>query len=468
MENIINRFKTSALVKSSFWYTVGNFFIKGISFLTIPIFTNIMTVEEYGLVNNFTAIASIVTLFIGLSLNGSINNANFEFKEDIEGYMSSILFLSTISVAVFSVVGNSIYVFQSNLFGQTQIIFNLMIIYSYGNFLISFLLAYHTIRMEYFKYLTLSIVTTFFNIGFSLILMITIFKTNLFIGRIIGLTVTSVITGGIIYLYVMQKGKKFFEREYWLFALKICLPLIPHALANVLLSQLDRIMINDYSGAFSAGIYSYIYNLSVVLNVIWSSINNAWVPWFYDKMDEGKETRIKEVSTYYTLLFGIITLLFMLVLIDIAKFLAPTDYLEGIPLIIPIVLAYYFQFLYTFHVNAEFYAKKTNYIAIGTIASAIVNIVLNIIFIPKYGYTAAGYTTVLSYSILFIVHHNLSRILLGRQLFDTKKITIITIIVVLISFIILLLINQTLLRYSIIVLLTFVLYISKKKIKITS
>lgn len=460
----IDKLKTSSLLKSSFWYTIGNFFVKGISFLTIPIFTNIMTVEEYGLVNNFTAIASIVTLFIGLSLNGAINNANFEFKEDIKGFMSSVLFLSTISLVIFLLLGNGFYFIKDSYFGLSQLIFNIMVLYSYGNFLVSYLSAYFTINVSYFKFLALSISSTLLNIGVSLIFMFTIFEDNNYLARIIGGTVALSFIGAIIYIAIMIKGKKLVKKEYWTFALKLCIPLIPHALANVLLSQFDRVMINTYSGSFDAGIYSYIYNLGVVLNVVWLSTNNAWVPWFYDKMSQGDEKGIKKTANYYTILFGAITLISMLILIDVAKIMAPSEYLEGIPLIIPILLAYYFQFLYSFPVNAEFYEKKTNFIAIGTVLSALVNVVLNIIFIPKYGYIAAGYTTVFTYFLLFIFHYNLAKRFIGRQLFDTKVITLVSIVVVGMSFILYFLTGYTLVRYAIVALLSAVLYFSFKKV----
>lgn len=461
----IDKLKTSSLIKSSFWYTIGNFFIKGISFLTIPIFTNIMTVEEYGLVNNFTAIAAIITLFIGLSLNGAINNANFEFKEDIEGFMSSVLFLSTLSLIIFLIIGNGFYFFQESYFDLSQIIFNLIVLYSYGNFLISYLSAYYTINVSYFKFLALSITSTILNIGVSLIFMFTVFDNNRYLGRVVGGTTAVTLISSIIYLSIMFNGKKLIDKDYWKFALKICLPLIPHALANVLLSQFDRVMINTYAGSFDAGIYSYIYNLGVILSVVWSSTNNAWVPWFYGKMAIGDEKKIKKTANYYTILFGAVTLISMLVLIDIAKIMAPTEYLKGIPLIIPILLAYYFQFLYSFPVNAEFYEKKTSYIAIGTVASALINIILNLIFIPKFGFIAAGYTTVFSYFFLFIFHYNLAKKLLGKQLFDTKMIVSVSSIVTGMSFILFFLTDYIFIRYGIVVLLVLILFFIVKKLK---
>ena len=462
---LIEKLKSSSLVKSSFWYTIGNFFIKGITFITIPIFTNIMTVEEYGLVNNYTAIASIFSLFVGLSLNSAVNNANFEFKEDIKGFMSSTLFLSTLSFTTFLILGNAYFFYQDSFFELSQIIFNLMIFQSYGNFLINFLSAYFTINVQYFKFLSLSILSTFLNIGISLAMMFTLFEKNRYVGRVVGSSGAFILIGLLIYFAIMFRGKTLFNKEYWKFSLKIAIPLIPHALSNVLLSQFDRIMVNSYSGAHDAGIYSYIYNLSVVLSVVWASTNNAWVPWFFGEMEKKDYKKIKKTSNYYMLLFGAITLISMLLLIDIAKLMAPEEYLVGIPLIIPILLGYFFQFLYSLPVNVEFYEKKTSYIAIGTISSALINVVLNIIFIPKYGYIAAGYTTVVAYFFLFIFHYILAKRIIGKQLFDTKMIVTVTTVIVTLSFVMFFLTDYVILRYFMVILLLAGLFFILKKIR---
>lgn len=463
----IDKLKSSMLVKSSLWYMIGNFFIKGVAFLTIPIFTYIMTVEEYGLVNNFLAIASIFTVFIGLSLHGAINNANFAFKDDIKGFMSSVLFLSSLSFAFIIITGNILYFFKDSYFNLSQTIFNWMMIYSYANFIISYISAYFTINVAYFKFLLLSILSTFLNIGFSLVFVLVIFKGNSYFGYIVGGSIGLAIIGIIIYIAIMVRGRTLIKKKYWIFALEICLPLIPHSLAGITLTQFDRIMINSYLGSFDAGIYSYIYNLGIVLSVVWLSSNRAWVPWFYEKMSKGEENNIKQTANYYIILFGALTLICMLILIDVAKIMAPSEYVEGIPLIVPILLAYFFQFLYSFPVNAEFYVKKTKYIAIGTVASVLINIILNIIFIPRYGYIAAGYTTLVSYLFLFIFHYELAKRLIGKQLFDTKMIITSTVIMVCMSFINIFLIDYTFLRYGVVILLVVILLFIANKIKPT-
>lgn len=62
-------------------------------------------------------------------------------------------------------------------------------------------------------------------------------------------------------------------------------------------------------------------------------------------------------------------------------------------------------FAYSLYVNIEHYYKKTPYITVNTIIAAASNIVLNFIFIPRYGYIAAAYTTLASYFISFCIAH---------------------------------------------------------------
>ncbi|MGJ0566744.1 polysaccharide biosynthesis C-terminal domain-containing protein, partial [Enterococcus innesii] len=139
---------------------------------------------------------------------------------------------------------------------------------------------------------------------------------------------------------------------------------------------------------------------------------------------------------------------FMVISVDLAKIMADSSYYSGIPLVIPICLGYFFQFLYSLPVNIEFYLKKTGYISFGTLFSAIVNIVLNLILIPVYGILAAGYTTAFTYFLLFLFHYNWAKRIISKQLFDTKLVMILTILMILFSFTILYLIDYFWIRYG--------------------
>lgn len=461
---MLDKIKSSKLVQASFWYTIGNVFIKGINFITIPLYTNLMTVEEYGLVNNFLSISSIIGIFIGLSLHGSVNNANLDFKENMKEYLSSVLFLSTLSFLLFFAAGNVLYLFQDSYFEISHEVFLFLVLQSYAVFLVNYLGAYFTINIQYFRYLFLSFLNVIMNVGFSLLFMLSFYSSNRYLGRVIGSTVGVGALGIAIYILIMYKGKTLINKKYWKYALIISLPLIPHLLSQNVLGTFDRTMINSMVGSYEAGIYSYILNLGIVLSVLWGSTNSAWVPWFYKELEQKNYEKIRKTANIYMLFFAAITIVVMVVMVDVAKFLAPATYQVGIPLVIPVLLGYYFQFLYSLPVNTEFYLKKTSYIALATIISAVLKVTLNYLFLPRLGYQSAAFTTVISYFFLFLFHYILSGKLLGRKLFDTKAIFLITTGVSVISVIIYLTIDFFVIRYLILLIFVALIFAFRKRL----
>ena len=85
--------------------------------------------------------------------------------------------------------------------------------------------------------------------------------------------------------------------------------------------------------------------------------------------------------------------------------MADQSYWSGINIIPILVFAVYFTFMYQFPVNFEFFHKKTNIVAIGTVSAAILNIILNSIMIPSWGMYGAAIATSVSYGGLFIMHY---------------------------------------------------------------
>ena len=105
---------------------------------------------------------------------------------------------------------------------------------------------------------------------------------------------------------------------------------------------------------------------------------------------------------------------------ELMKFMSTSDYYEGISVLPLLVLADFFAFAYTFYVNVEYYYEKTKFITVNTVIAAALNIVLNYIFIPRYGYFAAAFTTFVSYVVSFTLHYMYAK-KLNRALFNIQS-----------------------------------------------
>ena len=82
------------VVKAGIAYTVGNVLLKGIAFLTLPIFTRLLTTQEFGLYNVYVSYESILTIFAGVCLYGSLRTAWYDYKTTFQQYVLSSLTLS--------------------------------------------------------------------------------------------------------------------------------------------------------------------------------------------------------------------------------------------------------------------------------------------------------------------------------------------------------------------------------------
>ena len=83
-------------LKAGAWYTVCTFLLRGVSFLTMPLFTRLMSVSEIGYYSNFTSWMSILGGVLTLDLYTSVNLAYYEYDKKISGFMSTIAIAGTV------------------------------------------------------------------------------------------------------------------------------------------------------------------------------------------------------------------------------------------------------------------------------------------------------------------------------------------------------------------------------------
>ena len=174
------------------------------------------------------------------------------------------------------------------------------------------------------------------------------------------------------------------------FSLKFCVPLIPHFLAQTILSQSDRIMINNMIGTSEAAIYGFSYNIAMVLTIVYQAANSSFIPWLYKRMDENDYIKIDKITQKILILIAVLTGVTMLISPEAVWILGGKKYYEAIFIIPPIIISVYFMFLYSVFFNIEVYFGKNIFAAFASVIAATFNVILNYILIPLYGYMAVG------------------------------------------------------------------------------
>ena len=174
-------------------------------------------------------------------------------------------------------------------------------------------------------------------------------------------------------------------------------------------------------GSAEAGIYNFSYVVNTIVAVAKTALENVWKPWVYDKMERKQYDAIRKGISDYVWGMSAFTSLVMMVSPEVIKVLGDRAYWDSTECVVPILIGGYFAFLYSIPSIIEYYYEKTRFIAIGTGLAAVVNIILNYIFIPRYGYIAAAYTTLFTYFLYFLFHYFIARKLQGPGIFPNRN-----------------------------------------------
>ena len=170
-------------------------------------------------------------------------------------------------------------------------------------------------------------------------------------------------------------------------------------------------------------------------------------------------------------MIGVLNLLLIGVAPEIIHIMTTPDYYSAIWVVPPIAVSSFFGFAYQLFVNIEFYHEKKFHVMVASIGVSILNIVLNAIFIPKYGFIAAGYTTVTSYIAFTFVHylfmkHVCEQVGERTDIYDIRQLSIICLAMVIsmLVFIFLYAISPWI-RYCVILIMVIltIVYIKKNK-----
>ena len=388
-------------LKSSVWYIVANFLTAASAFLTTPIFTRLMTQEQYGMYNNFTSWQSILAILCTFNVGVSLISARYDYEDNLDQYIFSAVGMSAASVLIWTALLNLFSDWSQSFFSLSMLYVNLMMAHI---FFVRVFEMFQAQQRYFFKYklqVVLSVLSMLLSLGLSLILV-----TNMgdkLSGRIIGSVLPSIVIGVFIFIVFWAKGKRI-HFGYWKYTLKICLPYIPHLLSMTVLNSTDRIMITKICGSADNALYSLAYTCGSIITILLTSINTAFSPWLAERIHEGDTRSVRSFSKYYIISFVSIAIGVMLVAPEVLYILGGREYLAAIYVIPPVAMGCICQFLYTMMVDIEQIKRKTVGMALASMAAAVLNYVLNLLLIPRFGYIAAAYTTLAGFLLLLALH----------------------------------------------------------------
>ena len=390
-------------VKASIWFLVCSFLQKGISVITTPIFTRLLSTSEYGQYNVFDSWLRITTVFVSLQLYlGVFTQGLVKFSDDKKKFASSLQGLTLVLIAFWTIIYALFFRFWNHLFNLSTIQVLAMLLMIWATACFNFWAAEQRVEYRYRALVIITLVVSFAKPALGIVLVSV--STDKVTARIIGLVIVELIGYSAFFAIQLARGKCFFSKKYWRYALAFNVPLIPHYLSQQVLSSSDRIMIENMIGSDEAGIYSLAYSISQIMILVNTAISHTLTPWIYQKIKSNKIVEIPKVVYMAMVGIALSNLAVIAVSPEVVAIFAPSSYRNAIWVIPPVAMSVLLLFSYDMFAKFEFYFEKTKLIMTASVIGAVLNIILNYFFINLFGYYAAGYTTLFCYAIYVLFH----------------------------------------------------------------
>lgn len=463
----LEKYKKSSLpLKASLWFTICSIIQKGISIITMPIFTRLMSTEQYGEYNIFLTWYNIFLLIVTLNIHTEIfNKGLIDNDTEKDTYTINQVGLLIFLTGIFLLLYICCHRWIDRLLGLSQSLVIIMILEILGSAIVALWTARKRFDYEYKKIVAVTVGLAVLTQGSGIIaVMLSDDKVS---AKIYTNALVPIAASLIILISFARKSKFWGHWYWWKTAVLAALPLLPHYLSLVMLNQSDKLLIDYFISAEKAAIYSVAHSAGLFMTIINNSINGAFVPWAYGKMKYEKGNGIKKVSNSLFMLVMFVNAALIWVAPEAIKLLAAPQYSEAVYCLIPIAMSVYFYFVYTLFVDIEIYYGANQYVAIASIVAAMLNSILNYILIPLYGYFVAGYITLLSYFTTMLLHYIFLRKVMKKHelketdLFDGKNIFTNAILLIVLSVIAALLYSWPMIRYLIILLAIVAVYVKR-------
>ena len=432
--------------KTAILNTVANCISLVVGMIMIPIVTRVLSTEQMGIANTFISTRNTVVIIITCSVYAYVHKAMIEFKDEKKSYIFSIIVFSILAVVISFCISLIFKEKLMKLLSLDNFLYYWLFISCLGFALYSIADYYCIFQNKYYivAMIVLSVgpISQFLSVGLSYVL-----ENDKYIGRVIGLDFVYLLVAVclIVWMFVGRKPK--FKTKYVKTTLAFTIPIIPHLLSQMVLTQCDLVMISYFCGSSKSGIYSMGHTVGFLALTVMSQIMASWSPWVYRRMEDKEFKTIFDNSKLIVLVGAFISIGLLTISTELIKIFLTDVYSPCIYIVPTLVVAMFFQFIYIFVYDFQFFNKKAKSIAASSIVAAIFNLITNYIFIPKFGFLAAGFTTLASYFVLLMINYFFTVRIGINKVYDIKQLFAWTIVVGVYALICVKLKNEFIVRY---------------------
>ena len=389
------------LVKNTGILFLGKVFTQFLSFFLIPLYTNFLSTNSYGYIDLLQTYITILIPIITLRFDSSIFRYLVESrnkKGDKSIIISSTFYIIIFQLLLFITISWLLCLFFNVKYGLT-IIINVCIL-SLSSISLQICRGNGNMNNYAVASIICGIVTTLLNVIF-----IGLFRFDasyILISSSIGNVFC------ILYVFFVEKVFNFihikdFKRKKLKEMLKYSIPLIPDGMSWWIVTVSDRTIISLFLDVSYNGIYSIACKFSNILATFFVIFNLTWQENASVHVNDiDRDDYFSSVFNYTFRIFSSVCLIIIALIPFIYSFMIGSEYQSSYVYIPILLLGNIFNAMSTVVGGIYIANKETKQVAKTTMLGAIVNIIINILLIKKFGLYAAAISTTISYFIVFI------------------------------------------------------------------
>lgn len=394
--------KTPSVFESTAWYGLGNLFVRSVSFLLLPLYSNLITTEEFGTYTLLMSVYVIMSVFYHGGLHSVFTRYYLQEKDEskrniiFSSAVNSILIISTMLTLVALIFSSEISALAlgSADYGKlVRLTFGALFFENIAVFL-----------LQLFKTKELSrIVVKYSAMGAMLNLALNLLLVYLLRMSIEGILISQLASSVLVMLIVIPhiRSELKFRIDFGNIRMFIpmAIPLMIGGLLSTFADVIDRFLLDHFLSRDDVGIYSFVYRIAMIMNLLVISFRAAWLPHSMNKFFDndygafgGTLTKLIGVSSVVLVMFTIFTGYFFDLKIGEVHFFNPA-YREGLVALPFILFGYMFNGIASFYYVYPHVSNKSYHILISDAIAFVTNLLLNLWLIPQIGILGAAAAT---------------------------------------------------------------------------
>ncbi len=399
MENIKKRLTLRLPAKASLWYILSGAAARGVGMLGTPIFTRLLTAEQYGLYPLFTTWMGLFSVMLTLEVTGGVILRGLQrYDTRRDEFLSGALGLILILCFGGAVVYFSFFREINRITGLDTFTTALMIL----NIILNSISSLYSARCRFeYKYKRIALINLLSAVGMPTVAVGLILFTPLRgMARIIAAVLIGAAVALPLLVTLIRRSGRLIAPRVWLYLLRINLPLLPHYLSVAVILRVGELTVGRIFGQAALGKYSVAISLGMSLTMITGGLLGAIGPWVLRKIRGSNFAEIRELVSVTSRGLCLVCLLLLCVLPETMRIFTPREYHDVLVAVYPLALAVIPMFLSGVISGAEMYYERSFIASLPSVAAALLCTSLSLWLLPSLDYRTAGIFVLISYVIM--------------------------------------------------------------------